>query len=325
MYALRQTTRRFFFNAFIQLSILFSILFVLHSCSKTEPTNVSKTDSSHVDLLAKYPTTLSKGDTKPSNARKWLFTPQDIYHIDSFQFQYNDLDIQTKGAALGLGHSKDGVVWAVVVPDDPGTLTSDQSTEPETIEHIWIRLHPKQLARLFPPDRVNVSQNSDAYSLIKRVAEFKFRNSYHAGQLAMIPEPSCFVFDIDTDSIRRFFHVDEDKDKIDYSHKMANWILPKPVTLDAAMAKDIFDQVWTEFDKTYAMFAIKPDVDWEATRREYSLSVEKVKTKAELVDLLSQMLGRLKDEHIWITVDGKTISTFKRNVRTNGNPKAYPN
>src|SRR5690242_7155697 len=111
--------------------------------------------ASAVDLLAKYPTDLTAKDTNPEHARPWNFTAEDIFHVSQFNLSVSDTLTGTLGSAdLGIGHSTNGAVWAVLIPREQGTLTSSASAEKETIANVWLRFHPAKINDLFPPDTV---------------------------------------------------------------------------------------------------------------------------------------------------------------------------
>ena len=112
-------------------------------------------DNTNVDLLKQYPTTLTTGDTQ--NTRAWQFTASDIFRISQFNLEVGKgLRIAVGMADLGIGHSADGAVWAIVIPRAGGKLTSSATDEPENISHIWLRFHPGEIDRLFQIGRAHV-------------------------------------------------------------------------------------------------------------------------------------------------------------------------
>src|SRR5512143_2075306 len=63
------------------------------------------TRSEPLDLLQRYPTTLSAGDTAPDRARPWEFTAADVFHVSEFHFEVGkDLRLELGPADLGIGH-----------------------------------------------------------------------------------------------------------------------------------------------------------------------------------------------------------------------------
>src|SRR5262245_35796208 len=80
--------------------------------------------ASGVDLLQRYPTTLTGGLLEPNQARPWQFTAQDVFKISKFHFEMGDqLKVDTGPADLGIGHCSDGAVCAILLPVEGGKLT----------------------------------------------------------------------------------------------------------------------------------------------------------------------------------------------------------
>ena len=146
-----------------------------------------------VNLLAIYPTSLTGGDTV--NSRPWEFKLDDIYSLSRFSYSFNkngSLLIDVGPADAGIGHSNDGAVWAVVIPRKNGTVSSSLLKQPETIEHIWVRFHPKTINDLFPPETVFNNGNPTLYSAMQRIADYKFRGSWMSGKNAFDSPAGCF-------------------------------------------------------------------------------------------------------------------------------------
>jgi hypothetical protein len=173
--------------------------------------------ASAVDLLARYPTQLTAGETRADQAKPWTFTQDDIFRVSDFQVQVGDkLKIEVHAADLGIGHCADGAVWAVLLPREDATLTSPAAAQGEPIATIWLRFHPGQLNRLFPADTVSAGDAS-VIGQIRKVVGAKFNSSWHAGMNAMIPEPKDVTVDVDTKAgARRFYIVDTSAKTAEY-------------------------------------------------------------------------------------------------------------
>jgi hypothetical protein len=171
-----------------------------------------------VDLLARYPTQLTAGDAAPDHARPWQFTPEDIFRVERFGLDLGaSLKVNIGEADLGIGHCADGAVWAVLLPRQAGTLTSQALKQPEAIANLWLRFHPAEINRVFPPDTVFADGDVRLLAQMRAVADDKFRSSWHAGQNAMIPEPKDLTVYADTKSgQRRFFMADTAAGKAEY-------------------------------------------------------------------------------------------------------------
>jgi RNA polymerase sigma-70 factor (ECF subfamily) len=171
-----------------------------------------------VDLLERYPTPLTAGDTDPSHARPWQFGAEDIFHVSQFMFKIGDgFKVETGSADLGIGHCADGAVWAVLIPRDHGILTSSVASNAEAIAHVWLRFHPAQINRLFPPDAVLSDGNGNLAPQIRAIANAKMTTSWQASGKAMIPGPKDMTVYVDTkEGAHRFFMVDTEAHRAEY-------------------------------------------------------------------------------------------------------------
>ena len=171
-----------------------------------------------VNLLEKYPTTLTAGDAEPEHARAWRFTPADVFQLSRFTLEVGKaLRVETGVADLAIGHCADGAVWAVVLPREGGKLTSSAAKGDETVAHVWLRFHPKEISRLFPAETVSTGGRRNLERRIRTIADAKFTSSWQAGGQAMIPEPKDLTVDADTHAgPRRFFVVDTQAKTAEY-------------------------------------------------------------------------------------------------------------
>lgn len=275
------------------------------------------------DLAERYPTSLESEDVDPARAREWTFGAGDIYELASFALTIGkSLTIETSDADLGVGHCDDGAVWAIVIPRSKGHVTSTAS-ETEAIEHVWLRFHPRQIGTLFPADTVRGPGERTLASRMQRIARFKVQGSYHAGGRAMIPAPSAMTVDVDTTAgRRRFFVVDREAGTADYKSSFSDRAIraPKPVSKD--VAAESFDQLWESFDRDYAMFVLRPKVDWKGLREEFRREALACKTSLALAEVCADMLRPLRDLHIWIKAEGEPVEVFNRPRACNANAVA---
>ncbi|SPE60775.1 putative Calcium/calmodulin-dependent protein kinase [Verrucomicrobia bacterium] len=89
-----------------------------------------------------------------------------------------------------------------------------------------------------------------------------------------------------------------------------------------ALAEQAFDQLWEAFDREYAMFALRPEVDWGQLRQQYRPQALGAKSADELARVFAQMLRPLRDLHIWLKVAGSDVPVFNRPRSANANPSA---
>src|ERR1017187_3888637 len=278
----------------------------------------------NVDLLQRYPTKLTAGDTRPNQARSWEFTEDDIFRITQFRLEVGkELRADVGPADLGIGHCADGAVWAVLIPRADGTLTS-RGTNQAVISHVWLRFHPKEIARLFPPEMVFNDGATNLLVQMRVIANAKMNSSWQAGGRAMIPEPNDMTVDMDTkDGPRRFFSVDTQSQTAEYVEAFENRSVRLPPALTPDLAMSAFDQLWEAFDQKYAMFKLRPEVDWAKLREQYRPKALACKSTYEFADVCANMLKNLRDLHVWLTVAGANVPVYNRSRSANANPQAY--
>ncbi len=287
-------------------------------------TSVAKSPAEPIDLLKVYPTSLTEAVLTPGKAKPWTFSETNLYHINRFTFDAGPkLSVRAGSAEIGIGHGDDGAVWAIVIPQGEAKLTREGETQPEAIDHIWLRFHPGQINRLFPPETVSAAVNAGLYSRMKQIANFKFTSSYHAGPNAMIPGPEDYIFDIDTQAgARRFFGVNLAQSKAEYVGAFASRPMPKVAKFSPQEAERAFNQLWQGFDESYAMFALRPEVDWAKQRELYLPKVQGCKSTQEFAEVCAEMLRPLRDLHVWLSVSGVNVPVFNRPRTANANPAA---
>ncbi len=286
---------------------------------------VSPAQPETIDLLQRFPTSLTEGDHAPDHARPWEFTGSDIFALSGFKLELGqDFRVETGPANLGLGHCQDGVVWAVILPKAGGTLVSTANAEPEGVGHIWLRFHPRQISRLFPPATVAGKGASELEAEMRFIAQAKFTSSWHAGMNAMIPDAEVLTVDLDTtNGMRRFFGGNLESAKADYVAAFARRAVKLAPPITEVMAEQAFDKLWEKFDRDYAMFAIRPEVDWEKSRAEYRPKAVKARSAYELAAVFAEMLRPLRDLHIWLKVGEVDVPVFNRPRASNSNPSAH--
>ncbi len=276
-----------------------------------------------LDLLERYPTPLVNGDLKMP--RPSVFTRSDVFHLSNFHFSVEpDLAIEIGPAELGVGHCEDGAVWAVIIPKDTGTLVSKAAANKEAISHLWLRFHPREVTRLFPPAAVSSDSNTDVYALMWAIANHKIGSSFQGNGKPLIPEPKDMTVDADTkNGPRRFFGVDVQARSVKYIPAFEQLFLPPALPASAATLEAAFDQLWHEFDERYPMFILRPEVDWAKVRNEFRPVALNSKSAYEFALVCADMLQPLRDLHISLKVGQASLPVFDRPHQGNANPAAH--
>jgi len=307
-----------------------TVLFLLLASALTTPTFAAETASTSpaagVDLLKRYPTALTEGDTSPDRARSWEFTGADVVRLSQFHLAVNtNLLVEAGPADLGIGHCVDGAVWAVVIPRDKGELTSSAASGPEAVAHVWLRFHPGQIARIFPPETVFSDGAGGLAPKMQAIANAKMTSSWQASGRAMIPDPKDLTVDVDTKAgVRRFFVVNTEAKTAEYVDAFEQRAIKLPPAITSELAAAAFDQLWEAFDQKYAMFVLRPEVDWAKLREQYRPQALASKSTYEFAGVCADMLKPLRDLHVWLTVAGANVPVFNRPRSGNANFHAIP-
>jgi hypothetical protein len=281
--------------------------------------------SSTINLLQRYPTTLTTADNATARARPWQFSEMDIFQLSQFTLEAaTNLHLQAGPSDLGIGHCRDGVVWALVVPRGNGTLTSPAAANQESVGHVWLRFHPAQINLLFPPETVSAGGATNLFPIMRAIARHKFPSVFKAGTNALIPDPNDLIVDADTpDGLRRFFIVDRAKKTAAYVSIFESQQFKPPPALTPALAESAFDQLWNTFDFGYAMFVLRPEVDWAKLRDQYRPKALACQTSDDFAAVCAEMLKPLRDLHISLTLAGTEVPVFDRPRTGNANPPAH--
>jgi pimeloyl-ACP methyl ester carboxylesterase len=277
-----------------------------------------------VEPWSRYAATAPAEANEPAEGYEWEFDSNDIYALSSFSLPLGTSGkLQIGPADLGIGHCQRGATWAVIVPRQDGVLTSAANTGAQAIDHVWLRFPPGRVAELFPPDRVTSPGDTRLYARMLQIAQHKLRGSWHTGNRVRIPPPANLTVDVDTRAPgRRFFAVDTDNGTARYVAAFADSPVPPLQEIDRQTAQSDFDRLWQEFDREYAMFILRPEVDWSKLRDRYRPQALASRSTYEFAVVCARMLRHLHDLHVWVTIEQQSIPVYTRVLRVNANPAA---
>lgn len=88
-------------------------------------------------------------------------------------------------------------------------------------------------------------------------------------------------------------------------------------SLSAKERAEVFEKVWTTVDKRYYDPKFN-GVDWKAVRERYRLLAEKAATDAEFYDVLTLMVGELRDAHTRVRSPRRRIESEKKQATSAG-------
>jgi hypothetical protein len=272
-----------------------------------------------IDFSHRYRATLDYAEE--SRGYPWTCTAQDVWRLKEFSYALgNEFAVRLGPSQVVFGCHGTNVLWAVVIPDQPGLVVKAEQGRGEHITSIWMRFHPARVGELFPAAAVVGQGDAKARPPALRVAAHKMRGCWHAGNVPMVPSRNVITLDMETqEGRRRFFSLDTNSGKIEYQDFFRTRTVPPVKPLDPQAALTAFDQVWIAFDRQYAMFSIKPQVDWAKLRETYRPRAAAAKTNQELATVLSEMLDHLEDLHVYVQVDGQYVPGYNRPRPLNAN------
>ena len=99
----------------------------------------------------------------------------------------------------------------------------------------------------------------------------------------------------------------------------------QPPGFTAQLSGEAFDQLGEAFDEKYAMFVLRPEVNWAKLRAQYRPKAIASKSTDEFASVCADMLKNLRDLHVWLKVGDASVPVFNRPRSANANPKAGQN
>jgi len=275
-----------------------------------------------IDLSQKYRATLDFNNQ--SRGYQWTCGPRDVWRLKKFTYALEDgFSVKLGPSQVVFGCHDANVVWAAVFPDQSGEILAASPGKGEHVASVWIRFHPARLGELFSMQIVAGQGDASLLPKAKRLAAHKMTACWQSGGRPMIPSKNSIIFDMETrEGPRRFYALDTETGKVQYVDAFRTRSMPAAKPLDSKTALDVFDKVWNAFDRQYAMFAVKPKVDWAKLRETYRPRAAAAKTNQELATILVEMLDHLEDLHVYVQVDGEYVPGYNRDRPLNANPKA---
>ncbi len=278
-----------------------------------------------IDLLQRYPTSLTVGDSDPDRARAVEFAQADLFSVSRFQFPVGDqLRLELGPADLGVGHCPDGALWALLIARKGGTLVSPASTGKEPVARVWLRFHPKEINRLFPPETVSVGGSTNLVYEMRIVAKLKTSASYHSFGYCLIPDRKSATVDIDTTGgPRRFFVVDFEAGTVAYVPNFEALRLRPPPAVAPMLVASAFEGLCNRVEQSYPIATLRPEVDWAGLYAGYRPRALAATSTYELAGICAEMLSQLHNPQVRLQVAGAEVPVFSRQAAPNGSRSAY--
>ena len=263
--------------------------------------------------------------------RSWTSLPEDVWELESFSYALDkQLEIELGPSVVVFGKHVDekgrkSVVWAAVIPHEAAreeSIVAYQSSRRAHVKSIFMRFHPSLVGKLFPKKTV-VGQGDALMGLWgRRIYSHKINSHWQAENMPVVPWKHSLVFDIETvEGVRNCYMVDAKKKQAEYVDAFAQRTIPEAPgdPIESERALELFDQAWEIFDREYAMFSVKPQVDWKALREFYRPIASKAQTRYELAGVIGMLLTHLEDLHVWVKVGGDWIPGYNRMRQLNAN------
>jgi hypothetical protein len=256
--------------------------------------------------------------------RDWISTQEDVWSLSSFAYAVgNQLQVLLGPSTVVFGKHGTDVVWAAVIPDEPGKLIKAPSGTGESITSIFLRFHPQLVQRIFKPETVQGNGPAEKLIPARRIYQYKINAGWQTGNLPVIPEIHSIILDCETvEGSRRRFEHNTQNGKVEY-HSFATG-KPIPDLLSGPLAypqeaEEIFLAAWKAFDQEYAMFGVKPNVDWAALKDQYLPIARKAKNSYEAAGAVALLLAHLEDLHVSVKAGEEYLWCYNRFRPMNGN------
>jgi hypothetical protein len=274
------------------------------------------------DFNSEYPATLDSSEQP--HGYEWTCDAGDVWRIQRLALSQGDeFRVEIQSAQVVFGRHGTNALWAAVFPDQPGTLTRANPGQGERVTSLWLRFHPARVGELFPTDTVVDRGDPANVGPARRMAAHKLRSCWQAGGLPMVPTKESVTVDLETsEGPRRFYSIDTTQGTVQYADDFRTRPLPVAKPIESESAIEVFDAIWNAFDEEYAMFSVKPRVDWAGLRDKYRPLAAIAKTNHALAELLAELLSELEDLHVYVQVDGFYLPGYTRNRPLNASRNA---
>ncbi len=268
--------------------------------------------ASAADLGQKYPATLDSSE--PPQGREWTCDPDDVWLLSSFSFTAGkQLSISLGPSTVVFGKNGTNVLWAVVLPDKPAPIVSTLDGKGERVASVWMRFNPARVGEFFPAKTVKKNGPPERIGTARRICQWKMSSCWQANNQPVVPWKRSVMLDVETaEGTRRFYSIDTDSGEVKHEGYWLNRGLPPLLPTTSKMALETFDSVWKAFDQEYAMFVVKPSVDWDRLKDKYRSRAEAAKTTYDVGAAIAALLAHLEDLHVWVRVGDEFVPGYDR-------------
>jgi hypothetical protein len=264
----------------------------------------------------------------------WTVTPDDVWRLSSFEYKLpRKLELSFGPSTVVIAKHEDAkgkksAVWAALFPDDPTEIVTSEPGHSDSAKAVFLRFHPSVVGDLFPSKTVEGPGEARWLVWAKQQFGAKINGALQRDNMPVVPEKPWMVFDIDAvEGDRHFYFVDTKKKTVKYEPAFTRRGVPKIRTGQPLGAEgiDTFRAAWAAFDKDYAMFGVKEDVNWKKLYDQYEPLAAAATSEYELAGVIGLLVSHLKDLHVWVKQGERWVPTYNRYRVMNGNWQAVKN
>lgn len=260
------------------------------------------------------------------------YSKKDFYRLKNWKWNpAGNLKIELEDGYLLIGYTPRGATAAVILPKGKLLLFEKESTNWEKISaaNLYMRFPADELGNIFSGAFIENSEDSEQFSQAAKVVKYKIWNWFcsSAGKgtwKVFIPESGNYSIDIDTPEVKRLSsRIKNNKAQDPFSFlksgkKTPLGIFPLralgspsllEIKIQPSQAKENFELVWDNFDRTYPSF-VRKGIDWNAIKKQYEPRVSQATTVGEFLDIIKEMLSQLKDSHVRINTPEGQLDTY---------------
>ncbi len=265
---------------------------------------------------------------KDRGAVDWVVEASDVWRLSSFEYALPDqLELSFGPSTVVIAKNVSDTtchcaVWGALFPDEPTKIVSSEPGHGSHAKAIFLRFNPQMVGELIPEATVEGRGDPNWLIWAKEQYGYKISGTWQWDNMPVVPWQKSLIFDIDTvEGDRRFYAVDTEKETVKYEPAFVGRVIEETFhgePLGKAGIKT-YKAAWQAFDKEYAMFTVKPDVDWKKLYKVYEPLAARARSGHELAGVIGLLLTHLEDLHITVRQDGRWVPTYNRFRVTNGN------
>lgn len=283
---------------------------------------VGDADAAGTDFDVVYKATLER-DEKNLVAHETECGPDDVWELSSFKFDAGRrLEVELGPSTVVFGRKGTNVLWSVIVPKEPGKVTSKDGDE--SVTGVWFRFHPARVGDLFPAKTVvGRADPGAALAWARRVYGHRINDWCQAESAPVVPDRNWAQMTTDVATGQaRFFILDlKGKNVTTFVSSFSKGAVPAPprTPISKADALAAFDGAWAAFDTTYAKFGIRPEVDWDALKVKHRPAAENAKTTWDAAIAVAALVTPLRDLHVHVWCGEEYVPSYFRSRASNWN------